>query len=148
MDYRNCKICREPFVSYNSLLCPKCQKQTDKDFITVRDYIYDNPQNASVDKIAEATGVNEKIILYLLEENRLTAAGAITETSELHCRVCGRVVSAGSICDFCRASLVKDLGMAASNLRGKKSYKPTFAMARGDGRYSRSATEHDNKSKK
>ncbi|MCL1905665.1 MAG: flagellar protein [Clostridiales bacterium] len=139
-----CKICRTPFFSYGSRLCPQCQDQIDTDFVTVRDYIYDNPDAASVEKIAQATGVNEKSIIYMLEENRLTASGALASASGLRCQVCGRNINTGTVCESCKSALSKDLGAAANALDGKKS-KGSSTMVRGSERDSRLISEYGKK---
>jgi predicted amidophosphoribosyltransferase len=84
-----------------------------------------------VENIAKATGVNEKNIIYLLEENRLTATGALAASSGLRCQICGKNISSGTICDSCTAALTKDLGSAASTLEDKKP-KSGSAMVRSD----------------
>lgn len=145
MDFMKCKICSAPFFSYGSRLCPECQDQVDKDFVTVRDFIYDNPQAASVEKIAAATGVNEKTIIYLLEENRLTASGALASSAGLRCQICGKNISSGSICASCTAALSKDLGAAAGALKEKKSAKSGSAMVRGASRASNLISEYGKK---
>jgi predicted amidophosphoribosyltransferase len=135
VDFVKCKLCREPFSSYGSKLCPKCQEQTDKDFIAVREYIYDHAGQASVDEIAAATGVSEKSILYLLEEERLSATGALGAAAGLRCRVCGKSISSGIICESCKAALVRELDSAASTLSlvtdDKKAAKGAPNTARG-----------------
>ncbi|MCL1816347.1 MAG: flagellar protein [Clostridiales bacterium] len=128
-----CKLCRAPFFSTGSSLCPACQEQTDRDFIVVRDYIYDHPQHVGMDEIAEATGVSEKTIIYLLQEERLTATDSLNIKSDLRCQLCGKAISSGSICSSCKASLTKDLSQAASALAvdDKKSIKRSADSTRG-----------------
>ena len=132
MDFVKCKLCATPFFSRGSLLCPACQEQIDKDFILVRDYIYDHPQQASVDEVAEATGVAEKNIIYLLEEERLTASVTFNTSAVVHrCKFCGREISSGSICERCKSTLTKDLDSAAGVLNSpekKASVSAVHAM--------------------
>jgi len=121
MDFKKCKLCRQSFFSYGSNLCPACHEQTEQDFIIVRDYLYDHPDRASVEEIVEATGVGKKIIIYLMEEERLIAKGSLSPANELRCRICGCPINSGNICESCKASLVKDLGQAATTLENKSS---------------------------
>jgi predicted amidophosphoribosyltransferase len=116
VDFVKCQLCRIPFFSYGGRLCPGCQEQIDKDFIAVRDYIYDHPHQASVEEVATATGVSEKSIVYLLEEERLIATGIINASSGRCCQFCGAKISEGGVCEPCKASLVRDLDSAASAL--------------------------------
>ncbi|MCL1975861.1 MAG: flagellar protein [Firmicutes bacterium] len=147
MDFVKCKLCRAPFFSYGSRLCQDCQERMDKDFITVRDYIYDNPNEASVEKIAEATGVDEKSIIYLLEEDRFAIKGALETSALLRCQICGRNISSGSICESCKISLTKDLGAAVNALNDeKKSVKSTVSRTRGN-RETTLMSEYSKKSK-
>lgn len=124
MNLIKCKICREPFHSYGSTVCPVCMEQLDKDFFVVRDYIYDNPHQASVEQIAEATGINEKHIVHLLEDERLTISGGLSGAglgAGLKCRVCGRSISSGTLCESCTGALTRELGSASSALDAKRS---------------------------
>jgi predicted amidophosphoribosyltransferase len=145
VDFVKCKLCRAPFFSYGSRLCPQCQEQTDNDFIIVRDYIYDHPNQANVDDIAEATGVSEKSIIYLLEENRLTATGALATAAGLRCQICGRNITAGALCESCKAALSKDLDSAATTLNEKKAPKHTPTLISGSGRKYNLTSEHGKK---
>ena len=145
MEFLKCKLCREPFYSHGNRLCPQCHEQIDKDFIAVRDYIYDHPHNTGVDQIVSATGVSEKSIIYLLEEERLTATGALAATSGLRCTICGTTISAGVICESCKAALSNDLSAAASALGEKKSNKTAATMIRGAERDSNLISEYGKK---
>ena len=147
MDYLKCKLCRDAFFSYGSPLCPKCQEQIDKDFIAVREYIYNHPHQANLEKIAEATGVSEKNIIYLLEEERLSASGDLVASVGRCCRICGRNITAGSICEPCKTALTKDLSGAASVLSEKKPAKATSTVIRGANRDFYSITEYGKKNK-
>jgi len=136
MNFVKCRLCREPFHSYGSKVCPACLEQVDKDFFTVRDYIYDNPDEASVDKIAEATGVKEKHIVYLLENDRLSvkgplgdAHGGITKTG-LRCQICGRNISSGKMCENCKGALSKEFGAALSSFDDKKAAAGSYISPR------------------
>lgn len=124
MNIIKCKLCREPFQSYGNPVCPVCLEQVDKDFFVVRDYIYDNPSQANIEKIAEATGVKEAHIVYLLEEDRLSTKGGLGGAnfgSKLKCQVCGREISSGNLCDSCKSALTKELGV---NTQGGSGNKP------------------------
>jgi predicted amidophosphoribosyltransferase len=147
VDFQKCKFCREPFFSHGNRLCQQCQEQIDKDFVTVRDYIYDHPHNAGVDQISSATGVGEKTIIYLLEEDRLTSTAALAISAGLRCKICGRNINTGAICDSCKATITKDLDAAASALNEKGVSKTASAIIRGAERDSQLISEYGKKSK-
>ena len=146
MDFVKCKLCRTPYFSHGSRLCQKCQEQIDIDFVIVRVYIYDHPEEASIEKVAEATGVEEKNIIYLLEEDRLAIKGALSTSSVLCCQICGKGISVGSICQSCKERLSKDLGAAASDLSDeKKSAKPAFTRMRDSNRETTLMSDYNKK---
>lgn len=133
MNIVKCKICREPFNSYGGQVCPVCLEQLDKDFFTVRDYIYDHPREASVDQIAEATGIKEKHIVYLLEEGRLSVKGDIAGVNlggGLKCQVCGRGINSGTLCESCKGALTKELDSAAASLDVNKNSGGSYVSPR------------------
>jgi len=75
----------------------------DKDFVVVRDYIYEN-SHADMDKVSEETGVSKQVIMYLLKEGRLviedskgTGGGGI-----LLCEVCKKPINTGRMCRDCK----------------------------------------------
>ena len=101
MDIIQCKFCKRPFQSINSKICPSCLEQIDKDFIVVRDYIYDN-KKADIDEVSEETGVNKAIVLHLLREGRLQIVSAESSGGLLFCEVCKKPISKGRLCEACR----------------------------------------------
>lgn len=102
-----CKLCDKPFNSFGSFICPDCLEKLDEDFLKIRDYIYDNPGKTNVDQIAEATEIDAKIILHLLEEGRLSTTGL--SHLGLTCQICGKPIASGKMCDDCRGSLSRQL---------------------------------------
>ena len=103
MNIIQCSSCKKPFQSYEGRICGKCLERIDKDFITVRDYIYEN-KNAHMDKVSEDTGVPKQIIMHLLKEGRLafddpTGGGG---GGMLLCEVCRKPINTGRMCLDCK----------------------------------------------
>jgi predicted amidophosphoribosyltransferase len=111
----SCKFCKKPFPSYGGRLCPECIKEIDDGYVVVRNYLYENPGATSVIDIAEQTGVEEDVILYLLKENRLYVKDW-SGNSKL-CQICGIPIGSGTICPSCSAKMqekmMKEMGGTA-----------------------------------
>ncbi|MCL2221141.1 MAG: MerR family transcriptional regulator [Oscillospiraceae bacterium] len=99
MNILSCKYCRKPFASLGGRICPDCLEQIDRDFITVRDYIYEHKQT-NIDTVAEETEVPKAIILHLLKEGRLILDGPSGEGS-LFCERCKKPINTGRLCKSC-----------------------------------------------
>jgi len=110
-----CKNCKKLFQSFGSNICPACAEEMEKDFETVKDYIYKNPGANLVD-ITKGTEVTEKTVLYYLREGRLSIDGV---ESGLTCEKCKKPVSCGRYCKECQAELEKTL--FKSYLQSKQS---------------------------
>ena len=99
MNIIKCMFCKKPFVSMGGRICPECLEQIDKDFITVRDYIYEH-KHSNIDKIAEETEVSKHVILHLLKEGRLIIDGA-DGGGVLFCESCKKPINTGRMCPAC-----------------------------------------------
>ena len=101
MNIVQCQFCKKPFTSLGGRVCPACLEQIDKDFITVRDYIYEH-KHSNIDLIAEETEVKKQVILHLLKEGRL-----IIDSPDgggggyLFCEMCKKSISTGRLCKEC-----------------------------------------------
>jgi len=96
-----CSICKKPFQSFGGRICGNCLEKIDKDFITVRDYIYEN-KHADIDTVAEETGVQRQIIIHLLKEGRLIIEDPEGGGSVLFCEVCKKPINTGRMCNACK----------------------------------------------
>jgi len=101
MNIMQCQFCKKPFQSIGRKICPACLEQIDRDFIKVRDYIYEH-RRADIDTVAEDTEVNKQIILHLLKEGRLTLGDDSEPTGLLHCEVCRKPINSGRMCKDCQ----------------------------------------------
>jgi len=105
MNIIQCYFCKKPFQSYGGRICGNCLEKIDKDFITVRDYIYEN-KHADMDKVSEETGVPKQIILHLLKEGRLIVDDPDgTGGGLLMCEVCRKPISTGRMCKDCKGKV-------------------------------------------
>jgi len=117
MNILSCKYCRKPFASLGGRICPDCLEQIDRDFITVRDYIYEHKQT-NIDLVAEETEVPKAIILHLLKEGRLILDGPVGDGGALFCERCKKPISTGKLCKGCADKVASTL---ERNVSGQKS---------------------------
>ena len=101
MNIVQCTYCKKPFQSLGGRICPACLEQIDRDFITVRDYIYEN-KPSNIDKIAEETEVKKSIIIHLLKEGRLIIDSPDGD-GLLVCDMCKKPINTGRLCKECMA---------------------------------------------
>lgn len=101
MNIIQCTFCKKPFQSFGGRICGNCLERIDKDFITVRDYIYDN-KHADIDTVSEETGVPKQIILHLLKEGRLIIDDPDGGGGLLFCEVCKKPINTGRMCKDCK----------------------------------------------
>ena len=104
MNIIQCSLCKKPFQSYGRKECTNCLEEMDTHFVTVRDYLDENP-GAGVDKVAEATEVPKKFILFLIKEGRLIMGGGKSGGGGLICEVCKKPIDEGKICPKCKHAL-------------------------------------------
>jgi len=116
MDIRNCPKCKQVFTYFNSPLCPKCLKEEEEIYETVRTFIKDHP-NSTMLEVVEATGVSAKKILKYLKEGRLEVSKGME--GELECELCGKSIPKGKFCDTCAIQISQDMSVLFSQ---KKKY--------------------------
>ena len=127
MNIVQCTFCKKPFASIGGKICPACLEQIDKDFITVRDYIYEH-KHSNIDRIAEETEVKKQIIMHLLKEGRLTlddAAGG----GVLFCEVCKKPINTGRMCKDCKDKFASKM---QKNVGGPKPKEPAGGGSKKD----------------
>jgi predicted amidophosphoribosyltransferase len=109
MNIIQCSFCKKPFQSFGGRICANCLERIDKDFITVRDYIYEN-KHADMDTISEETEVPKQIILHLLKEGRLTIDDPDdTGGGILFCEVCRKPINTGRMCKDCKGKVANTM---------------------------------------
>lgn len=100
---RNCDECNKVFAHPTRRLCESCYKEAQKAFVTVKEYIIENP-GASVATVAQETEVDVEIIYEYIRQGRLNV---IPRDVELHCDICGDRINSGRICVKCRSDFKK-----------------------------------------
>ncbi|CAH2211876.1 flagellar protein [Tepidibacter aestuarii] len=124
MELVNCKECGRMFGSQNGeLYCSKCRVNDDAEFKKVREYLYDNP-GASVQEVAEGTGVSETLIIKFLKQERIEIVE--DENAILSCERCRKSIKTGRYCEICKAEIKKELANAAKSLKESKGSKATY----------------------
>lgn len=111
MDFKTCKFCRKSFRGF-SALCPACVEQLDSKYLAVRNYLDKNTE-ANISRVAEETGVDDRSLLFLIREGRITLRG---ESSAIKCLKCGAEVFSGKYCDKCKDGLVRQLQTTKSSM--------------------------------
>jgi hypothetical protein len=106
-------MCKKPFHSIGSKICPSCLEQIDKDFIVVRDYIYEHV-GAHIDDVSEETGVSKQTIMHLLREGRLQLDNPDAD-GMLVCEVCKKPINSGRMCDECKDSVASTMKKSISD---------------------------------
>ena len=115
MNIVQCTYCKKPFQSLGSRICPACLEQIDRDFITVRDYIYEH-KHSNIDKIAEETEVKKSIIIHLLKEGRLIIDSPDGD-GLLVCEMCKKPINTGRMCKECMGKVASTMD---KNVSGSK----------------------------
>ncbi len=121
MDIRNCKMCGRIFQYNNIPYCHSCVLKREEMFVTVREYIWENP-DANVPEVSEETGIDEKIILEFLREGRLELK---KESIGLPCERCGAPIRTGRYCEKCTRELDVELKKGLSSAPGYYKDKRT-----------------------
>jgi len=136
MDIIQCKFCKKPFQSFNSKICPSCLEQIDRDFLVVRDYIYEN-KKADLDKVTEETGVQKAIVLHLLREGRLQIDNPEEGGTLLMCESCRKPITKGRLCEDCRNNVSSTMKQSLSGDgggAGAAAKRPGSGSGRADDR--------------
>ncbi|CCU80833.1 flagellar protein [Halanaerobium saccharolyticum subsp. saccharolyticum DSM 6643] len=127
MNLINCQECGKVFASAGQKVCPNCRKSEEEKYELVKDYLWDHP-NSTVKTVSEATGVEEKLIIKFIKDNRLQSDGLAIDYS-LKCKICDKEIAAGVYCESCRTKMINDLSSKPSQEtekdknKGKKSDK-------------------------
>ena len=107
MNIVQCQFCKKPFASIGGRICPACLEQIDKDFITVRDYIYEH-KHSNIDKISKETEVAKPIIIHLLKEGRLIIDSPDGD-GLLVCEMCKKPINTGRMCKECMGKVASSM---------------------------------------
>lgn len=106
MELINCKECGRLFSSSGPKICPDCRQSEEEKFDLVKEYLWENP-NSTVKKVAEATGVEEDLIIKFMRNGRLDSEGLMIDYN-LECKRCGAEIKSGLLCSSCRSKMISD----------------------------------------
>ena len=95
MDLKYCKRCNHIYKYGDENICSDCIKEIDAIMRKVRNFLDENP-DADVSEISEGIQENEKDILYLLREGRLSI-----KSEAFCCLRCGKPIENGKYCAIC-----------------------------------------------
>ena len=104
MGIRNCIECGKLCMENPSKLCPECYSQEELHEYAIGAYLRENGR-ATLEKIHQATGVSEKIIMRMLKSGRLFNEGLIGYP----CEMCREPIYEGRLCADCSSGLVKQI---------------------------------------
>ena len=116
MSIANCARCSRMYqkISGNKI-CPDCLQAEEDAFRLVRDYLDQNP-GADMPTVSEATGVDEPMILRLVQLGRLASLGDLVKNLRVECRQCSRPVISGKFCPECTEEMGQALKDSARSL--------------------------------
>ncbi|MCL2855158.1 MAG: hypothetical protein FWE21_06015 [Defluviitaleaceae bacterium] len=122
MELANCRKCKKVYTKIRSVICPCCEKEEEGLFLSVQDYLRENPKSP-LSEVAEATGVTAKKILGYIRDGRLEVAKA----EGLHCRNCGEPISAGHFCTGCQDRVAKEAESLLASMRPTATTKESLS---------------------
>jgi hypothetical protein len=99
-------------------VCFNCQELEEQAYRLVRDFLEANP-GSTIPTVAEGTGLDEAMIIRLLNEGRLVALGDLTSGLKIECRRCGAPTSSGKFCAVCTEQIGQELKSSAASLLDK-----------------------------
>lgn len=133
-ELRNCPKCGS-FFNYTGTreICPKCARDEDEMYEVVYRFLRKRENRAAtVERIVEATGVEEELLYKWVRKNRLQTA--IFPNLGYPCDNCGRLTTKGKLCDDCADELQKDLNKFEAGREFRKnieeSNKATYLAER------------------
>ena len=126
MALTNCKICGKIFDSLSGKkVCPDCSASEEQEYLKVRTYVKDNPK-ASINDVAEATGVSlEKISEYL---RRGLLQRAEMDEIMFKCQLCGANILSGNYCLACMDKLKQGLRSKKDDTESKDKALKSFML--------------------
>lgn len=114
MDIKTCRTCGKIFQFRGNYQCQECVRAADEKFVTVRNYMFDNP-SANMQEICDTCDVDEEVVLRWIREGRLIVHedGAPL----LKCMSCGRAIHAGRYCLDCSRNVESQINSAARDIQ-------------------------------
>lgn len=99
-EYKYCEICNVPMpLTYENSVCPGCVEE--KLFRDVKEYIRSN--DVTEYDVAYEFHIPIRKVKKWIQEGRIEYKEDITQKNimDVHCKVCGKPISFGTICSSC-----------------------------------------------
>lgn len=126
METRVCGSCKHLFHYITGpVVCPKCRTIEDEKFKVVKEYLRRHP-GANLPEIHEETGVDTKLILRFIRDERLEIAS--DSPIALSCESCGRKILTGIRCSECESKLIKGLNQMKGSFVSEQGAAPQSKM--------------------
>jgi flagellar operon protein (TIGR03826 family) len=129
----NCPRCNGLFIkSQFRDTCEKCYKEEEKKYEEVYQFLRKRENRAaSIERVVEVTGVEEKFIHKWVRKGRLQTAHF--PNMGYPCDKCGRIIPKGKLCGLCADELTQDL----QRLSSEESFKDQKSRAHQSAYYSK-----------
>ncbi|WP_409252015.1 TIGR03826 family flagellar region protein [Bacillus sp. SCS-153A] len=110
----NCPECNGLFIrSQFRDTCEKCYKEEEKKYEEVYSFLRKRENRAaSIERVVEVTGVQEKLIHKWVRKGRLQTAHF--PNMGYPCDKCGKIIPKGKLCEDCANELTQDLKKASA----------------------------------
>lgn len=106
-ELANCENCNRVFVKTMRTICPRCFEEEEKAFEIVYHFLRQRKnRQATLMEIVEATGVEEKLIIKFIKQQRLRTSQF--PNLSYPCEKCGAPIQSGRICEECSKSIVRE----------------------------------------
>ncbi len=125
----NCSNCNKVFPGKRGSFCPDCMLAEDRAFDAIKVHLLENPE-ASAEEVAEAIGLDIKVILRLLRAGRLKVKHP---EAKLVCKGCGNPIKSGVYCRRCGAakSPVSDVSIKDGMNKSADALRPIPKTRKG-----------------
>ena len=121
MNIVNCTRCKKIYNYDGFKICYSCRKEDEVDFVTVKEYLEENP-GANIASVVEDTEVDTKKVIEFLKEGRLEIEGS-GGSILLECEKCGKGITTGRFCEKCAGGIQREIGQALGSSTSKKDSK-------------------------
>ncbi|WP_421381466.1 TIGR03826 family flagellar region protein [Bacillus salacetis] len=128
----NCPKCNGLFIkSQFRDTCENCYREEEKKYEEVYQFLRKRENRAaSIERVVEVTGVEEKLIHKWVRKGRLQTAHF--PNMGYPCDKCGRIIPKGKLCERCTNELTTDLQRLASEEQFKNKKKQATYYSAGE----------------
>ncbi len=121
MQGKRCKICGGQVQKFDSKVCSHCEADLQENFLEVKNFLQDNPGSGAA-FIADETGIDEKFIVYMIDEKWLERD---TSGARKKCSGCGKPIASGQFCPQCAVGVTSSLERARKALMDEQKKQMT-----------------------